>query len=114
LIKTCRILLWDQIGCGAIEALTSDVPTIIYWKRIDSREVPWARELFATLEQYGIVHSDTDTLVQEIKIYLTDPEAWMNNEARRQAIKAFCQKFALTDPRWYEKWKTFLSNRNFT
>ena len=27
-----------------------------------------------------------------------DPEDWMNNEGRKLAIKAFCQKFALTDP----------------
>jgi putative transferase (TIGR04331 family) len=110
LIKTCRILLWDQIGCGAMEVLTSGVPTIIYWKRIDSREVSWARELIVDLEKVGIVHSDAGTLVQEIKIYLNDPEAWMNNEGRRNAIKAFCQKFAFTDPRWHEKWKMFLSN----
>jgi putative transferase (TIGR04331 family) len=110
LIKTCRILLWDQIGCGTMEALTSGVPTIIYWKRIYSREASHARDLVAALEQYGVVHSDADTLAQEIRAYLADPEAWMNNEGRKQAIKAFCQKFALTDPRWYEKWKTFLSN----
>ena len=114
LIKTCRILLWDQIGCGTMEALTSGVPTIIYWKRIHSREVSWARDLIVALEQNGIVHSDANRLAQEIKTYLSDPEAWMNNEGRRQAIKAFCQKFALTDPRWHEKWKTFLSNLSMT
>ncbi len=109
LIKTCRILLYDQIGSGALEAFTSEVPTIVYWKRIYSREVPWARELIAALEQCGIVHSDADSLAQEIKAYLADPETWMNNDDRKQAIKSFCQKFALTDPRWYDKWKEFLS-----
>ena len=109
LIKTCRILLYDQIGSGALEAFTSEVPTIVYWKRVYSREVPWARDLVAGLEEYGIVHSDANTLAQEIKLYLADPEAWMNNYGRKQAIKTFCQKFALTDPRWYDKWKEFLS-----
>ena len=109
LIKTCRILLYDQIGSGALEAFTSEVPTIVFWKRIYSREVPWARDLVVALERYGIVHSNANTLAQEIKTYLDDPEAWMNNYGRKQAIKAFCQKFALTDPRWYYKWKEFLS-----
>ena len=109
LIKTCRILLYDQIGSGTLEGFTSEVPTIVYWKRIYSREASEARQLIAALEKYGIVHSDTDSLVQEIKTYLADPGAWMNNDGRKQAIKAFCQKFALTDPRWYDKWNEFLS-----
>ena len=109
LIRTCRILVWDQIGSGTLEAFTSEVPTIVYWKRIYSREAPWARDLVAALEQYGIVHSEPDTLAQEIKTYLADPEAWMKNDGRNQAIKAFCQKFALTDPLWHYKWKEFLS-----
>ena len=109
LIKTCRILLYDQIGSGTLEAFTSEVPTIVYWKRIYSREAPWAKKLVADLEQYGVVHSEPATLAQEIKTYLADPEVWMNNYGRKQAIKAFCQNFALTDPRWYDKWKEFLS-----
>lgn len=111
LIKTCRIVLYDQIGTGTLECLTSEVPTMVYWKRIYSREAPCARDLVAALEQYGIVHSNADTLAQEIKTYLADPETWMNSEGRKQAIKAFCQKFALTDPRWYDKWKDFLSDK---
>ena len=106
---TCRILLWDQIGTGTLECLTSEVPSMIYWKRIYSRESLWAKDLIARLEQNGIIHSSPETLTQEIKRYLGDPESWMNNSSRKQAIKDFCQKFALTDPRWFDKWKEFLS-----
>jgi putative transferase (TIGR04331 family) len=109
LIMTCRILLWDQIGTGTLECLTSEVPSMIYWKRIYSRESLWAKDLIARLEQNGIIHSSPETLTQEIKRYLGDPESWMNNSSRKQAIKDFCQKFALTDPRWFDKWKEFLS-----
>lgn len=105
LIKTCRIVLWDQIGSGTLECFTSDVPTIVYWKRIYSREAPWARELIADLERCGVVHTDPCELAHEIKTYLADPEGWMINRERREAIHAFCQKFALTDSCWYEGWK---------
>ena len=105
LIKTCRIVLWDQIGSGTLECFTSDVPTIVYWKRIYSREAPWARELIAELERCGVVHTDADELSQEIKTYLANPEGWMNNKERKRAIQTFCHKFALTDSLWYETWK---------
>jgi hypothetical protein len=110
LIKTCRIVLYDQIGTGTLECLTSEVPCIVYWKRIYSREAPCAKDLVAALEQYGVIHSNTDTLVQEIKTYLSDPDRWMNNPGRKKSIQDFCRKFALADPSWHHKWKEFLSN----
>jgi putative transferase (TIGR04331 family) len=105
LIKTCRIVLWDQIGSGTLECFTSKVPAIVYWKRIYSREASWARELIADLERCGVVHTDAGKLAQEIKTYLADPEAWMTNKERKEAIQAFCHKFAFTDSHWYESWK---------
>lgn len=108
LIKTCRIVLWDQIGSGTLECFTSGVPTIVYWKRMYSRESPWAKELIADLERCGVVHTKADELAREIKAYLADPEGWMSNKARKEAIRAFCQKYALTDPRWYSNWKVQL------
>ena len=105
LIKTCRIVLWDQIGSGTLECFTSDVPTIVYWKHIYSREAPWARRLIADLERCGVVQTDAGKLAQEIKTYLSDPEGWMANKERKEAIQAFSQKFSLTDPCWYESWK---------
>jgi hypothetical protein len=105
LIKTCRIVLWDQIGSGTLECFTSDIPTIVYWKRIYSRDAPWARGLIADLERCGVIHTDAGKLAQEIKTYLADPEGWMTDKARKEAIQAFSQKFSLTDTRWYESWK---------
>ena len=95
LIKTCRIVLYDQIGTGTLECFTSEVPTMVYWKRIWSRETPWAKDLVSALEQYGVVHSDADSLAKEIKTYLADPEEWMNNPRRKRAIQNFCKSFVV-------------------
>ncbi len=112
LIKTCRILLWDQIGTGTLEAFTSEVPTIVYWQRIYSRESPWAKELIAGLELHGIVHTDAKKLAQEIKTYLADPESWMNNSDRKQAIQKFCRKFAWASDDWAKLWRNYLADLN--
>ena len=109
LVKTCRIVLWDQIGTGTLECFTSNVPTIVYWKRIYSREALWAREFIADLEHCGVVHTDANELTKEIKTYLADPKDWMFNKERKRAIHAFCHKFALTDPQWHKTWKRQLS-----
>lgn len=105
LIKTCRIVLWDQIGSGTLECFTSGVPTIVYWKRIYSRESSWAKKLIADLECCGVVHTNAEELALEVKKYLDHPEEWMADKARKQAIQAFCEKFALTDSCWYSGWR---------
>jgi hypothetical protein len=104
LIKSCRIVLWDQIGSGAIECLSTGIPTIVFWQRIYSREVRWAKDLIAMLEQCGIVHAHPDTLAVEIKNYLSDPRGWMTDTRRVRAIEAFCRQFAWTEPDWRKYW----------
>ncbi|MDD4975471.1 MAG: hypothetical protein PHY93_14015 [Bacteriovorax sp.] len=104
-IKTCRIVLWDQIGSGALECFTSGVPAIIYWPRIYSREAQSAKKLIMALESVGVVHTNPRELTKEIKTYLADPPSWMENTERKQAIENFCKIFALTDPHWYKQWK---------
>ncbi len=105
LIKSCRIVLWDQIGSGAIECLSTGIPTIIFWQRIYSREVSWARDLIAELERCGVVHVRPETLAIEIKNYLSDPRGWMANLGRVRAIEAFCRQFAWTEPDWQNYWR---------
>jgi putative transferase (TIGR04331 family) len=110
LIKTCRIVLYDQIGTGTLECFTSEVPCMVYWKRIYSRETPWAKDLISALEQYGVIHSDAGSLAKEIKAYLADPGKWMNNSGRKQAIQNFCEIFALTSNDWPKLWRDYLSS----
>lgn len=108
LIKTCKIVLWDQIGSGTLECFTSQVPTIIFWERIYSKENDFSKNLIENLERCGVIHSDPNKLAKEIKNYLENPKDWMDNADRKSAIKEFCQKFALTDPQWYKSWKKYL------
>ena len=105
LVKTCKIVLWDQVGSGTVECFVSDVPTIIYWQRIYSREAPWAKDLITGLERCGVIHSDPVALANEIKTYLSDPDKWMTNPDRINAIRSFCSVFARTDSSWQKAWK---------
>jgi len=110
LIKTAKIVLWDQIGSGTIDCFTSQVPTMVYWQRIYSREVPWARELVAELERCGVVHSSPETLVRELKVYLSNPKAWMSDTRRSKAVEDFCFHFGRTGPNWAKIWRENLKS----
>ena len=54
MIKKCKILLWDQIGSGTVEALACEVPSMIFWKRIYSKEAKWAKAHISDLEDVGV------------------------------------------------------------
>ena len=110
LIKTARIILWDQIGSGTVECFASKIPTIIYWKRIYSHETEWAKPLIVELEKCGVVASDPNIVVKQINEYLIDPVKWMSEPKRVNAIRNFCDVFAKTDRNWYKIWKNYFKN----
>lgn len=105
LIKKSKILLWDQIGSGTVEAFACEIPSIIFWKRIYSQESDWARIQIKNLENVGIIHTKTKTLVNEIKKFQKNPLNWMNNEKRKKAILDFNNNYANYNENWYKIWK---------
>jgi hypothetical protein len=108
LLKDYRVVLWDQIGTGTLDCFVCNIPTMIYWERIYSRESEDARPLIAELESVGVVHFSTDSLVRELSHMLADPCAWMQDERRQSAIARFCNRFARTDRRWPALWRQAL------
>ena len=108
LIKDYRVILWDQIGTGALECFVSRIPTIIHWERIYSRETAQARPLIAELESVGVVHSSATSLAREMSHLLVDPSSWMQDERRQAAIARFCNSFARVDRRWPALWRKAL------
>ena len=112
-INTAKIIVWDQIGTGTLQCLTSNIPSMVYWERFHSRETSFARPLIEQLEQVGIVHNNLDSLFKEIEIYKKDPILWINNVNRKKAIYDFCQKYAYTDKNWKKIWYKTLKEKMF-
>lgn len=110
LIQTCKIVLWDQLGTGTIECFTSEVPTIVYWPRVYSRPSFQALEHVKRLEDVGVIHQNSKSLAIEINKFKQDPQLWMNDKNRVDAIKFFCQTFGLVDKNWKKSWQKCLNN----
>ena len=69
LLKHSNLILWNQPGTGFLECISAQIPTMVFWTRLSTEEEGWARDIFEKLEKVGIVHSNTTTLVKEIKIF---------------------------------------------
>ena len=100
-----KLILWDQIGTGTLECFVSNIPTIVYWKRIYSKESKFAIHEIKKLEECGILHKSLKTLIPEVQKAKADINRWMEQPFRKKAIKIFSDKFCMTNPKWKFIWK---------
>jgi hypothetical protein len=108
-IKKYRIVVWDTLGTGAIDCLSSKVPTMIFWKKIYGRENSFARNLIKDLELSGVIHTTPTSLVKEILKFKKNPKLWMQNKKRVDSVNAFLRQFASSDNKWLERWENSIS-----
>jgi len=109
LLNRCHVVVWDQPGTGFLECLSSGIPTMIIWMRDFSQEEEWVKPVFDELEDCGIVHSQADTLINQIIEYKKSPVSWMNNAKRKDVVSRFCRQFAWTEDDWPIYWKNYLN-----
>tara|TARA_Y100001937_G_scaffold128680_1_gene206689 strand:+ start:17646 stop:19466 length:1821 start_codon:yes stop_codon:yes gene_type:complete len=107
LLARCRMVVWDQPGTGFLECLSVGMPTVVLWSRIYCEEERWAVEEFLNLEKVGLVHRTPVSLVAEFRKFDSAPMDWISDADRAQAIRQFCDNYALTDSKWYRSWKRF-------
>ncbi len=105
LVQNYQLLLWDQIGTGTLDCFVQQIPCMIYWERMYSRELSSVKSTIAGLEKVGVVHASLPGLVKEILIMLDDPLAWMNDENRIKAIDCFCYNFSRKDKNLPVLWR---------
>lgn len=108
LCSLAKIILWDQLGSGAVECFASGLPTMIYWDRIYSQENDEAASLIKELEDAGLLHKRMDTLLDELAIYFKNPKSWVQCERRAKAIHEFCFRYAKYSTNWHNEWVSYL------
>ena len=106
------IIVWDQLGTGALECFVSNVPTIVYWKNIYSKEVKYSKTLVAELRKQNVIINNQYDLLNTLNDFYNHPKNWMSYTPRKIAIENFCNKFALVDSNWEEVWKNFFKKLN--
>ncbi|WP_232371703.1 hypothetical protein [Leptospira ainazelensis] len=112
LIEKCKLIVWDQPGTGFLECLSASIPTMILWDRLYCEEEDWTKDSFKRLEDAGIIHRTSESLVKEILKFKKEPSAWLKDSQRMKARSEFNSQFALTSNRWAKEWKLFLNKLN--
>ena len=107
LLEKCNLVLFDQPSTGFFECVNCNIPTMVLVPSFYEFE-DWCINDFKLLEESGLLHYSSKSLIDEMEKFLLNPSAWMNNSQRKLIIKNFSTKYALTDNKWWVSWRIFL------
>jgi putative transferase (TIGR04331 family) len=110
IINSFDLIIWDQIGSGAIDCFVTKIPCLIYWNKIYSFESHEGKNTIKQLVNAKIIHNTSSSLNHEIINYYSDPLKWIKNPKRLNAINNFNKVFALTSNKWNDEWRKFFNN----
>ncbi|WP_061298654.1 hypothetical protein [Leptospira borgpetersenii] len=111
-LEKCSLVLWDQPGTGFLECISCGIPTLLLWNRLYCEEEEWTKDDFRQLEEVGIIHRNSKSLIEEFLRFRENPDRWMSEPVRKTVWNNFKIKYALSSENWHKDWKKFLKNLN--
>lgn len=93
----CRLLVLDHPGTTLLEALTANIPCILFWDRQAWTQTPEADALLDGLAAAGIWQPGPQAAARTVTSIWEAPDDWWQQPARQEARRAFCRRYALTE-----------------
>jgi putative transferase (TIGR04331 family) len=108
MLSRFRILVFDHNATGFLEALSANVPTIVFWdsELWEIRDAALAS--FSTLERVGVFYRSPESAAGHVNAVWADVSPWWKSDDVQQARGEFCDRFARTSKDWAEDWREFL------
>ena len=103
-LKKCSICISSYNSTVALETLSANYPTILYWpdKLFEIRED--ALSYLKILEEVGIYHTSAISAGKHLNNIANNVEEWWKRKSVQEARKLFISKYALSDKNWIKYW----------
>jgi len=102
-LQRCRLAVIDNPETPAIEALSANVPTILFWDPARWEMRDEAQPYFCGLRKVGILWDFPEQAAAKVQAVYDDPSWWWSNEVQ-EARQAFAKTFALVAHDWTDRW----------
>ncbi len=111
-LKRSRMVIIDNCATTFLEALTADVPTILFWdpQRWEVREE--AAPYFEDLRKVGILWDSPEVAAKKMAAIYDDPWTWWESEAVQEVRRTFVDRYALAGKGWVDCWVQALEEEN--
>ena len=104
-MRKVKLVIIDHLSTTFLEALTINVPCILFWDHRVNVLRPEAEPYFDILIKAGILYKTPQEAARKVNEIQEDPLIWWMSERTQEYKNRFCQHFALTSKDWVSAWK---------
>jgi putative transferase (TIGR04331 family) len=94
LIGESRLYISTYNATSYLESLSSNIPTIVFWKPEHWELKEEVKPYFDLLKNVGIFHKTPESASKQTAMVWNDVDAWWKSSDVQEARLKFCQKFA--------------------
>ena len=105
-LNSCRLFVTNHLSTTFAEALSANVPTVLFWDPIYTELRPEAKPYYDSLIDVGILFYDSEKAAQAVASIYDDIESWWNNPERQSVVANFCDKYIRTSKDDLEQWSS--------
>lgn len=109
-LQTCKLYVCDHLSTTFLEALSANVPTILFWRQNYFLLREDAKIFYNELHKVGILHYSPEDAAQWVEKVYPDVEAWWNDSKIQEVREKFCNNFANTSDNYIKEWASELMN----
>ncbi len=103
-MKKAKLVIIDHLSTTFLEALTVNVPCVLFWDHQVNALRAEAEPYFEYLRKAGILHKTPQDAARKVDEICDDPLAWWRMEETQEFKNKFCSHFALTSDDWLGVW----------
>jgi putative transferase (TIGR04331 family) len=104
-LKISNLFVTDNIGTTYLEALSANIPTIIYCREEYIEFSKIGKGIFNKLEEVGIFHRTPEAAAVQVNEIYNDLENWWREPARVSIVNEFLTNFAFNPPKPLNIWE---------
>lgn len=100
----CKLFVCDRLATIHAEALSLNIPTILFWDRESLFLTAEARKCLDNLHAVGILHYSPELAAKKVDEIYDDVDEWWNECERQSARLDFCDHYAKNSPNAIDEW----------
>lgn len=104
-MRNVKLVIIDHLSTTFLEALTINVPCVLFWDHTVNLLRPEAEQFFDFLREGGILYKTPQEAARKVDEICENPLAWWIKKETQKLKDRFCQHFALTSKDWVSAWK---------
>lgn len=103
-MKKAKLVIIDHLSTTFLEALTINVPCVLFWDHQVNALRAEAEQYFEFLRKAGILYKTPQDAARKVDEICENPLAWWMTEEIQELKSKFCYHFALTSDDWFSVW----------